>query len=97
MRESSFPQRAGAVSTAVTGYAVAQDGSFRPEAPRVSTLPAAGGLWATAADLVTFGLGWPSLLRRCATGWRRSPARAWFCRSRLALSGLPGDLRARPE
>lgn len=73
MHSSSFPaaypgrgdggdQRAAADNTAVTGYAVTQDGSFRPEDPSVCTLPAAGGLWTTAADLVTFGLGWSSLL-----------------------------------
>jgi CubicO group peptidase (beta-lactamase class C family) len=29
---------------------------------RVSTIPAVGGLWATAADLVRLGAGWSSLL-----------------------------------
>jgi CubicO group peptidase (beta-lactamase class C family) len=59
MHSSSF-----AGDTAVTGYTVTQDGSFRPEALSVCTLPAAGGLWMTAADLVAFGLGWSSLLPR---------------------------------
>lgn len=75
MHSSSFPstwaerggdssQRTGSGNTAVTGYTVAQDGSFQPEARSVCTLPAAGGLWTTAADLVRFGLGWWSLLPR---------------------------------
>jgi CubicO group peptidase (beta-lactamase class C family) len=35
---------------------------FEREPPRISILPAAGGLWTTAADLVRFGLAWSSLL-----------------------------------
>jgi CubicO group peptidase (beta-lactamase class C family) len=41
---------------------VAGDGSFEPAPAEVSTLPAAGGLWSTAADLVRFGRGWAALL-----------------------------------
>jgi CubicO group peptidase (beta-lactamase class C family) len=66
MHASSYPgtvsEAGGAGGRAVTGYAAAPDGSFRPEAASVCTLPAAGGLWTTAADLVRFGLGWSSLL-----------------------------------
>jgi CubicO group peptidase (beta-lactamase class C family) len=45
----------------VTGYQLTQSGLFRP-AGQVSTLPAAGGLWSTAADLVRFGQTWATLL-----------------------------------
>jgi CubicO group peptidase (beta-lactamase class C family) len=47
---------------AVTGYHLAGDGSFETVPARVCTVPAAGGLWTTAADLVRFGLSWASLL-----------------------------------
>ncbi len=40
---------------------------FTPLDAAVCVFPAAGGLWATAADLVRFGLGWPSLLPRTLT------------------------------
>jgi CubicO group peptidase (beta-lactamase class C family) len=49
---------------AVTGYGVAADETFTPLDRTVCVFPAAGGLWTTAADLVRFGLGWPSLLPR---------------------------------
>jgi CubicO group peptidase (beta-lactamase class C family) len=49
-------------SAAVTGYQLEPDGSFEPAPARLCTMPAAGGLWATAADLVRFGVSWPTLL-----------------------------------
>jgi len=49
---------------AVTGYNPAADGSFKALPGRVCAFTAGGGLWATAADLVRFGLGWRSLLPR---------------------------------
>ena len=61
MSGSWFPARwpdAGAV----TGYRLASDGSFETAPARVCTVPAAGGLWTTAADLIRFGLSWSSLL-----------------------------------
>ena len=33
-----------------------------PDLDEVAALPAAAGLWTTAADLVAFGTGWSSLL-----------------------------------
>ncbi len=61
MAGSSFP--ASWLDTdAVTGYQLADDGTFEPVAGQVCTIPAAGGLWATAADLARFGRGWASLL-----------------------------------
>lgn len=71
MRSSHFPStatelaggdRRGDGLRPVTGYALTDDGTFRAEARSVCTLPAAGGLWTTAADLLRFGLGWASLL-----------------------------------
>jgi CubicO group peptidase (beta-lactamase class C family) len=47
---------------AVTGYHLAGDGSFETVPARICTVPAAGGPWTTAADLVRFGLSWASLL-----------------------------------
>jgi CubicO group peptidase (beta-lactamase class C family) len=74
MRQSRFPatgpaspvpgSRAAAEYPAVTGYAVAADDTFTPLDGMVCVFPAGGGLWATAADLVRFGLGWTSLLPR---------------------------------
>jgi CubicO group peptidase (beta-lactamase class C family) len=47
---------------AVAGYRLADDGAFESVPPQVSTIPAAAGLWSTAADLVCFGRGWAGLL-----------------------------------
>jgi CubicO group peptidase (beta-lactamase class C family) len=63
MGHSSFPVRWPATDADVpTGYNLAPDGSFVPVPGRVATVPAFGGLWTTAADLVHFGAAWPSLL-----------------------------------
>jgi CubicO group peptidase (beta-lactamase class C family) len=73
MRDSRFPDTAadipraanadsGAGPGAVTGYTVTLDGAFEPWPAQVSTIQAIAGLWATGADLVRLGLGWPSLL-----------------------------------
>ena len=61
MSGSSFPASWPAEG-AVTGYRLADDGSFEPVPAQVCTLLAAGGLWTTGTDLVRFGLGWASLL-----------------------------------
>jgi CubicO group peptidase (beta-lactamase class C family) len=47
---------------AVTGYELEPDGTFLPDLDDVAAIPAAAGLWTTAADLVSFGTGWSSLL-----------------------------------
>lgn len=66
MDDSFFPTRRSAVSRgteAVTGYvASGEDGTLLARPERVSTMPAAGGLWTTASDLARFGLGWHTLL-----------------------------------
>jgi len=63
MSASSFPARSADLGPdAVTGYDVTPDGAFvRVPAP-ICTIPAVGGLWATAADVVRLGTGWSSLL-----------------------------------
>jgi CubicO group peptidase (beta-lactamase class C family) len=61
MSGSWFPASWPALG-AVTGYHLAGDGSFETAPARICTVPAAGGLWTTAADLVRFGLSWASLL-----------------------------------
>ncbi len=63
MTGSSFPTRTAEIGLdAVTGYDLTPEGIFVPVPGRVSTIPAVGGLWATAADLVRLGAGWSSLL-----------------------------------
>ena len=61
MTRSWFPRR-WPEADAVLGYDLAEDGRFRPAPRLVCTMPAAGGLWTTAADLVRFGANWSSLL-----------------------------------
>jgi CubicO group peptidase (beta-lactamase class C family) len=46
----------------VTGYRLDDAGRFRPAPAMLCVIPAMGGLWATAGDLVRFGAGWTSLL-----------------------------------
>jgi CubicO group peptidase (beta-lactamase class C family) len=53
---------------AVTGYELEPDGTFVPDLDDVATMPAAAGLWTTAADLVTFGTRWSSLLPDALAG-----------------------------
>ena len=63
MSDSSFPGSwPGSGSGAVTGYRVNRDIAFAQAPARACAIPAASGLWTTAADLVRFGAMWPSLL-----------------------------------
>ena len=63
LRDSSFPaRRADAGPGAVTSYHLTREGRFEPVPAMILTIPAAGGLWSTGADLVRLGLGWSSLL-----------------------------------
>ncbi|MFI8532917.1 serine hydrolase [Streptomyces aquilus] len=65
MTDSFFPAHRPAASGethTVTGYVAFEDGTLIPVRERVSTMPAAAGLWTTAPDLVRFGLGWRTLL-----------------------------------
>jgi CubicO group peptidase (beta-lactamase class C family) len=61
MTESSFPA-SWPERDAVTGYQLDDAGRFEPAPAEVCLIPAAGGLWAAAADLVRFGAAWSSLL-----------------------------------
>jgi len=53
----SWPER-----DAVTGYQLNDAGRFEPATAQFCVIPAAGGLWSTAADLARFGSAWGSLL-----------------------------------
>jgi CubicO group peptidase (beta-lactamase class C family) len=60
---SSFPARPADLGPdAVTGYNANPDGTFTPVPAVICTIPAVGGLWATAADTVRLGTGWSTLL-----------------------------------
>jgi CubicO group peptidase (beta-lactamase class C family) len=61
MTSSWFPHSAPATGV-VTGHRLTDEGTFEREPTQVSTMPATGGLWTTAADLVRFGLTWATLL-----------------------------------
>jgi len=62
MSGSSFPAGpADLGSDAVTGYDLTPEGAFVPVPAMICTIPAAAGLWATAADIVRLGTGWSSL------------------------------------
>jgi CubicO group peptidase (beta-lactamase class C family) len=116
MRESWFPRSwpAGplpggqlpgglhpAASPAVTGYDVTGDGRFTPLPGLVCVLPAAGGLWSTAADLARLALGWSSLLPRSLAAQALRPHAArpngvyaglgWDVNERAGLAGHGGD------
>jgi CubicO group peptidase (beta-lactamase class C family) len=61
--DTVFPGKGTALGPAdVTQYSLTPDGQFRPAEPRICVIPAAGGLWATPADMVKLGTGWSSLL-----------------------------------
>jgi CubicO group peptidase (beta-lactamase class C family) len=63
MSDSSFPGSwPGDDPDAVTCYRVSRDMAFAPAPTLVCAIPAAGGMWTTAADLVRFGATWSSLL-----------------------------------
>jgi len=63
MSGSSFPERwPAAGERAVGGHRLDDGGAFVPAPAEVGTVPAALGLWTTAADLIRFALGWSALL-----------------------------------
>jgi CubicO group peptidase (beta-lactamase class C family) len=63
MSNSSFPGSWPRTDPdAVTGYQVNRDMAFAPAPAVTCAIPAAGGLWTTAADLLRFGAMWSSLL-----------------------------------
>lgn len=79
------------------GYNAEAGGTFAPQPGLVAALPAAGGLWTTAADLVRLGLGWASLLPRSLAAQALRPHAArpngahhglgWIVNERLGLAG----------
>jgi CubicO group peptidase (beta-lactamase class C family) len=106
MSGSWFPARwPQAGSDAVTGYELADDGSFRPAPREVAAVPAVLGLWTTAGDLVRFGVGWSSLLppelAREALRTQVRPAQlpvgavglGFFINERLGVAGMAGAHR----
>jgi CubicO group peptidase (beta-lactamase class C family) len=63
MSGSSFPERWPAAGERVVGgYRLDAGGAFVPAPATVGTVPAALGLWTTAAGLIRFALGWSALL-----------------------------------
>ena len=63
MSRSAFPALAADIGPgAVTGHRVTAGGTFEPVPATVCAFPAAGGLWATPADLIRLGTRWSSLL-----------------------------------
>jgi CubicO group peptidase (beta-lactamase class C family) len=61
MSDSWFP-RSSPATDVITGHHLTDAGVFERAPAPVSVVPAAGGLWTTAADLVRFGPRWSSLL-----------------------------------
>jgi CubicO group peptidase (beta-lactamase class C family) len=61
MGDSWFPPGIPTTNV-VTGHQLTDEGVFEPAPTPVSVVPAASGLWTTAADLVRFGTAWSSLL-----------------------------------
>ena len=63
MKDSCFPDQVTEPGLdAVTGYNVNPDGTFTPVPAVMCTIPAVGGLWAPAADMVWLGTSWSRLL-----------------------------------
>jgi CubicO group peptidase (beta-lactamase class C family) len=63
LASSSFPACAADLGPdAVTGYTVTPDGALTGVPAVICVMPAVGGLWCTAADLVRLGTTWSSLL-----------------------------------
>ena len=91
----------GAGGPAVAGYDVSPGGAFTRVDGTVCVFPAAGGLWATAADLVRLGLGWRSLLPRSLAAQALRPhamtatgvgaGLGWIVNQQLGLVGLAGE------
>ena len=63
MEDSCFPDQVTDLGRdAVTGYHANPDGTFTPVPAVMCTIPAVGGLWAPAADMVWLGTSWSRLL-----------------------------------
>jgi CubicO group peptidase (beta-lactamase class C family) len=63
MTASSFPASLPGIGAGtLNGYQASAADSLVSVPPNITAIPAAFGLWTTAADLVRFGTGWASLL-----------------------------------
>ena len=63
MTASSFPASLPGIGAGtLNGYQASDVDSIVSVPPNITAIPAAFGLWTTAADLVRFGTGWASLL-----------------------------------
>jgi hypothetical protein len=97
MSDSSFPVSWSATD-AVTGYRVSRDMAFVPAPAVVCAVPAAGGMWTTAADLVrwaypTAGNHAPTARSATTMGYpgQRDVGR------RAAAAGTPQKLYGNPD
>jgi CubicO group peptidase (beta-lactamase class C family) len=99
MRNSGFPDQVTDLGLdAVSGYNVNPDGTFAPVQAVMCTIPAVGGLWASAADLVTLGTTWSRLLpaelaREAVTPQTAPSSSGWRMGLGWLVSGR-GDLAA---
>jgi len=63
MKDSCCPDQVTDLGRdAVTGYNANPDGTFTPVPAVMCTIPATGGLWVPAADMVWLGTSWSGLL-----------------------------------
>jgi CubicO group peptidase (beta-lactamase class C family) len=101
MTGASFPAQWPDDDDAITGYHLdADDGTFQPAPRQVCTMPAAGGLWATAGDLVRLGAGWRALLPdelaiealtpQCQRPFAGLMGLGWILTTAKGLAGHPG-------
>ncbi len=97
LTSSSFPARSADLGPdAVTGYNANPEGTFTPVREVICTIPAIGGLWATAADTVRLGSTWSRLLpaglaREAVTPQTAATSSGWRMGLGWLVSGR-GDL-----
>ncbi|HZC63422.1 MAG TPA: serine hydrolase domain-containing protein [Streptosporangiaceae bacterium] len=97
LTSSSFPARSADLGPdAVTGYNANPDGTFTAVREVICTIPAIGGLWATAGDTVRLGTGWATLLpaqlaREAVTPHTAATSSGWRMGLGWLVSGR-GDL-----
>ncbi|MBF9069019.1 serine hydrolase domain-containing protein [Streptacidiphilus fuscans] len=105
MTGSSFLERWPAADERAVGcHMLDTSGAFVPAPAKVATVPAALGLWTTAADLVRFGLGWSSLLpaplaeeatrplARPSAGWQVGIGLGWLINESRGVAAASGGV-----